>query len=169
MQVKAEFNQLTEMVTEQKSVVAAMAQKHDQISSQVTAFKETEARQETELGALRGETTALRAETVTLRSEAGALRAEGKDFSTVIVQQLDGISARLGLHQEELTGLKSNVSDISRKVAAYIERLDRQAEVIRALNETQVRRAAVLDELLGLLTRLKAPPEAMVAMAAGQL
>jgi chromosome segregation ATPase len=169
-QLKVNFEQLTEAVALQKSAGAAMGQKHDQVFSQVTALQETTTRHETELGALRGETTTLRAETVAIRGETTALRTEAKDFSKVITHQMDGVSTRLGLHHEELAGLKSNISDVSRKVAGFIERLDRQAEVIRSLNETQVRRTAALDELLAVLTRLKAPAESMVAMAAaGQL
>jgi hypothetical protein len=76
---------------------------------------------------------------------------------------------RVGLHQEELSGLTSTVSDISRKVSGFIERIDRQGDVLRALNETQVRRAVALDEMLGILARMKGPAESVVAMAAGQL
>jgi len=169
-QLKVVFEQLTETVAQQKLVGATLGQKHDQVSAQVIALQDTTARYETELGALRGETTTLRAETVAIRGETVTLRTEAKDFSAAITHQMDGVSARLGLHHEELAGLKSNISDVSRKVTGFIERLDRQAEVIRSLNETQVRRAAALDELLGVLTRLKAPAESMVAMAAaGQL
>jgi len=169
VQLKVKFEQLTEAISEQKLANAAIAQKQDQASGKVIALEENVARHETELGALRGETTTLRAEAVTLRNETGTLRTESKDFSTVTAQQIDGVSARLGLHQEELTGLKSNVSEISRKVTGILDRLDRQAEVIRSLNETQTRRTAALDELLAVLTRLKAPAETMVAAAAGQL
>ncbi len=169
VQLKVKFEQLTEAISEQKLANAAIAQKQDQASGKVIALEENVARHETELGALRGETTTLRAEAATLRNETGTLRTEAKDFSTVTAQQIDGVSARLGLHQEELTGLKSNVSEISRKVTGILDRLDRQAEVIRSLNETQTRRAAALDELLAVLTRLKAPAETMVAAAAGQL
>jgi chromosome segregation ATPase len=169
VQLKVKFDQLTEAVSEQKLANAAVAQKQDQASGKVASIEETVARHETELGALRGEITTLRAETAALRTETGLLRTEAKDFSTVTAQQIDGVTARLGLHQEELAGLKSNVSQISQKVTGIIERLDRQAEVIRYLNETQSRRSAALDELLGVLTRLKAPAEAMVAAAAGHV
>jgi chromosome segregation ATPase len=144
--LKTTFDQFTQSVSEQRSAGAALSKQHEQLSGTVTSLQSVTARHETEIGALRGET---------------------KDFTTVIVQQMDGFSARLGLHQEELTGLKSTVSDISRRVAGFIERIDKQADVIRALNEKQVRRAAALDELLGVLTRLK-EPESMVAAAAGQ-
>lgn len=169
VQLKVKFEQLTESVSEQKLANAALAQKQDQVAGKITATEENVARHETELGALRGETTTLRAEITTLRTETGSLRSEAKDFSAATTQKIDGVSARLGVHQEELTGLKSNVSEISRKVTGIIERLDRQAEVIRSLNETQARRTAALDELLGVLTRLKAPAETMMAAAAGQL
>jgi chromosome segregation ATPase len=169
VQLRVKFEQLTEAVSEQKEANAAIAQKRDQASGQVTALEENVSRHETELGALRGETTTLRAEAAALRTDTGLLRSEAREFSTVTAQQIEGVAARLGLHQEELTGLKSTVSEISRKVTGILERLDRQAEVIRSLNETQTRRTAALDELLGVLTRLKAPVETMMAAAAGQL
>jgi hypothetical protein len=74
----------------------------------------------------------------------------------------------MGSYQEDLTGLKSTVADISRRVGGAIERIDRQAEALRALNETQVRRAVVLNELLNVIARLKETTEPAVAMAAGQ-
>jgi chromosome segregation ATPase len=169
VQLEVKFEQLAEAVSEQKLANAALVQKQDQASGKVAAIEETVAHHETELGALRGETTTLRAEAAALRTETGLLRTEAKDFSAVTAQQIDGVTARLGLHQEELDGLKSNVSEISQKVTGIIERLDRQAEVIRYLNETQSRRSAALDELLGVLTRLKAPADTMAAAAGGQV
>lgn len=161
-QLKVKFEQLAEAVSEERSAGTVIGQKQEQLSGIVTVLQGITARHETEFGALRAETTALRGETVVLRGEA-------KEFSTGIVQQMEGLSARVGAHQEELTGLRSTVSDVSRKVGGFIERIDRQAEVLRALSDTQARRAAALDELLGVLTRMKAPAESMVAMAAGQL
>jgi chromosome segregation ATPase len=173
LQVKLEH--LTEAVSEQRSAGASIGQKYQQVSASVTAIEEVTGRHEKEIGAIRADTTALRGEATVLRTETGALRGEtsalrteAKDFSTVMMHQMDGLSARMGLHQEELGGLKTTVSDISRKVAGFIERVDRQGDVLRTLNETQVRRAAALDELLGVLMRLKAPAEPLVAAAAGQ-
>jgi chromosome segregation ATPase len=174
--LKVKLEQLTEAVTEQRSAGDSVGQKYEQVAASVTALGEVTVRHEKEIGAIRTETTALRVEATALRTETGALRGEtgalrneAKDFSTVMMHQMDGLSARMGLHQEELSGLKTTVSDISGKVAGFIERIDRQAEVLRSLNETQVRRAAALNELLGVLTRLKEPAESMVAAAAGRL
>ncbi len=175
-QLQVKFEQLTETVSEQRSTGTSIVQKFEKVSTSMTAIEEVSTRHEKEIGAmrtesaaLRGEATALRAETGALRGETTALRNEAKDFSTVITHQMDGLSARVGLHHEELGGLKTTVSDISRKVSGFIERIDRQGEVLRALNDTQVRRAAALDEVLGVLTRLKAPAEQLVAAAAGHL
>ena len=126
------FEQLTEAVAQQKSAGAAMGQKHDQVSSQVTALQETTTRHETELGALRGETTSLRAETVAIRGDTAALRTEAKEFSTTITQQMDGVSTRArpaprGAGRIEI----QHLGCFCARWRGFIERLDRQAEVIR--------------------------------------
>jgi predicted nucleic acid-binding Zn-ribbon protein len=163
------FEHLTESVAEQRLAGTATVQKYEQLAATVTTLGETSGRHGNEIGAVRGEVTALRTDTTALRGETVVLRNDVKDFTTVIMHQMDGLAARVGLHQEELSGLQSTVSDITRKVSGFIERIDRQGDVLRALNETQVRRAAALDEMLGILTRLKAPAESAVAMAAGQM
>jgi|SRR5579863_1129772 len=166
-QMQVRFDQVVESIAEQKSAVSAMGKMYDQLSGTVISLQEVSARHATELGTLRGEATALREETGGLRTETTRLRAEAKEFSTGLIQQMDGLSARVGLHQEELTGLKSTVSEISRKVAGFIDRVDRQSEVIRSLSDNQTRRAAALDEMLGVLTRLKTPDPVAAAAAAG--
>jgi len=170
VQLKNNFEQLSSAVAEQKTAGAAMAQKYEHLSAGVTVLQDTSTRHENEIVAMRGDTTSLRAEAAALRGETTALRGEAKESSAAFAQQVDGLAARIGLHQEELVGLKSTMSEISRKVAGFIERVDRQGDVIRALNDTQARRAAALDEMLNVITRLKAPPaEAMVAVAASQV
>jgi uncharacterized phage infection (PIP) family protein YhgE len=153
-QLQAKFEHLSDAVTELRSSATATSQKQDQFSTSMAALQETTARHDKEIGALRGETT--------------ALRAESKDYATVVAHQMDALSARLGLSQEDLTGLKSTVAEISRKVAGYGERIDRQGEVIRAITDSQAKRAVAFDELLAVLTRLKAPAETAIAAGAGQ-
>lgn len=153
-QLQAKFEHLSDAVSEVRSSAAASTQRLDQVSNRMAALEETSVRYEKEIGAVRGETT--------------ALRTEAKDYATVVAHQMDALSARLGLHQEDLTGLKSTVAEISRKVAGYGERVDRQGEVLRALTDSQAKRAVALDELLGVLTRLKAPAETAMAAGAAQ-
>lgn len=154
-QLQAKFEHLSDAVSEVRSAAAGSTQRLDQFSTSMAALEETSARHDKDIGALRGETT--------------AVRTEAKDYATVVAHQMDALSARLGLHQEDLTGLKSTVAEISRKVAGYGERIDRQGEVLRALTDSQAKRAIAIDELLGVLTRLKAPAETAIAAAAGQL
>jgi hypothetical protein len=154
-QLRAKFEHLSEAVTEARSDSTAVIRTQQQLSANVATLGETSARHDKEIGAVRGETE--------------ALRAEAKDYATVVAHQMDALSARLGLHQEELTGLKSTVAEISRKVAGFIDRMDRQGEVIRTITDSQARRAAALDEVLGVLTRLRAPVEVAVAAAASHL
>jgi chromosome segregation ATPase len=161
-QLKVRFEHLAESVSEQQTSGLAIGQKYDQLSAAVTSLQDASTRHETEIGALRSEAS-------TLHGETAALRDDAKKFSTDISQQMDGLAARLGLQQEDLSGLKATVSDISRKVGGFGERLDRQAEIIRSLSDSQTRRAEVLDELLSVLTRLKTPVEPLAAAAAGHL
>lgn len=154
-QLQAKFEHLSDAVSEVRSSAAASSQKLDQFSTSLAALDEISARHDKELGTLRGETT--------------ALRTEAKDYATVVAHQMDALSARLGLHQEDLTGLKSTAAEISRKVAGYGERIDRQGEVLRALTDSQAKRAVAFDELLAVLMRLKAPAETAIAVGAGQL
>jgi len=168
-QFEVKLGHLTESVAQQGLAGTAMTQKYEQVAATIATLGETCGRHDNEIGAMRVEATALKTETTALRGETAVLRNDAKDFATVIVHQMDGLAARVGLHQEELSGLTSTVSDISRRVSGFIERIDRQGEVLRALNETQLRRAVALDEMLGVLTRMKGPAEPALAMAAGQL
>jgi chromosome segregation ATPase len=153
-QLQAKFNDLSDAVTEVRASASASSQKQDQFSTGMATLEATSARHDQEIGALRGETT--------------ALRTDAKDYATVVAHQMDALSDRIGLHQEDLTGLKSTLSEISRKVAGFGERVDRQSDVIRAITDSQAKRAVVFDELLGVLTRLRAPAETAIAAGAGQ-
>jgi len=154
-QLQAKFEHLSEALSEVRAAGAAMSQQQERLLASMTKLEEASGRHDKEIGSVRGDTA--------------ALRTEAKDYATVVAHQMDALSARLGLHQEELTGLKSSLAEISRKMAGFVERMDRQGEVIRAITDSQARRAAALDEMLGVLTRLKAPAETAMAAAASQL
>jgi outer membrane murein-binding lipoprotein Lpp len=153
-QLQAKFKDLSDAVSEVRSTASASSQKQDQFSTSVAGLEATSARHDKEIGALRGETT--------------ALRTEAKDYATVVAHQMDALSARIGLHQEDLTGLKSTLAEISRKMAGFGERVDRQSDVIRSITDSQAKRAIAFDELLAVLTRLKEPAETAIAAGAGQ-
>ena len=70
--------------------------------------------------------------------------------------RIDALVGRLQLQQEELSSLPPRFAEmISPRVAAVVERLDKQAEAIRSICETGIQREVLLDELSEVLTRLK--------------
>src|SRR6185503_11822228 len=95
-QLRVRFEHLGELVSEQQSNGLAIGQKYDQLSATVTSLQDSSTRHETEIDALRGETGSLREKADTLRGETTALRDDAKKFTTGIVQQMDGLAARLG-------------------------------------------------------------------------
>jgi archaellum component FlaC len=147
-QLDLRLSELSQAVSSQRSDTAALGHKYDHLSASVMSLEESSARREKEVGTLRGDT---------------------KDLSIAVSQQLDMLSARLGSHEDEVGRLKSTVSEIAHQMSGFIERVDRQGEVLRGITETSARRAAALDELLGVITRLRAPAESVIASAAGPL
>ena len=141
------IEQIAETVAEQRSAGLAMEQKHEQLSAATTSLQGVSAQHETAITALHGQM---------------------QDLSASVSGRIDTISTKLNLHDQELSGLQSTVSDLSPRVANLVERLDRQAGVIRSLHEAEAHREATLDQLIEALARLKPshPPE---AISEGQL
>ncbi len=75
------------------------------------------------------------------------------------------ISSEINRHQTELASLKAAVSDRSEKIASMIETIDKQSEVIRSLNEAETRRAAALEQALGVFAQLSTPLKARAQSA----
>jgi chromosome segregation ATPase len=77
-----------------------------------------------------------------------------------IRQKATQMSAEINRHQAELASLKTAISDRSEKMVSMIETIDKQAEVIRTLNEAELRRAAALEQALGVFAQLSTPVKA---------
>ncbi len=84
------------------------------------------------------------------------LRRETQDATSAASGRLESLLGRLQSQQEDLLALRSAVGDVPPRVAAIVERLDRQAEAIRSLHEMQERRHAALCQFGEALTSLKA-------------
>jgi len=69
----------------------------------------------------------------------------------------------VGVQQEELAALQTSVLGVSPRVTALVERLDRQADAIRSMYDGQALRETVLDEVVGVLGRLKTGTPAVAA------
>ncbi|HZS52064.1 MAG TPA: hypothetical protein VFA54_14450 [Bryobacterales bacterium] len=136
------IEQLAGAIAEQKAVGLAAHEKCSQLAAETALLREADGRYENALG---------------------SLRAEMQERTASVSERLEALTGRLGLQQEEISAVKSSVSDLSPRVATLVERLDRQAEAIRCLYETESHRGAAMDELVNAMGRLRAlhlpPPE----------
>jgi DNA repair exonuclease SbcCD ATPase subunit len=139
------IEQLTQAVSEQRSVGAMALERCEQLSA---ALQEAGARHELQIGALRDEAQA---------------------SSAALSERLDALAGGLGAQKAEFVELKSAVSEVSPRVAALADRLDRQAEAIRRLYERHHQREATLDQLAEVLARRKDFVDASPGWPEGQL
>ncbi len=94
------------------------------------------------------------------RQEAGlaALRSETKTFSTMISERVDLLFKELGVQQEDIAAIKSTLCGFSSRADAFVERLDKQADVLRSMCSTYSQRETELEQLVDGLARLRAYP-----------
>ncbi len=139
------FEQLGEVVFGQQVVNGVAQERYEELCQAVAASREAHASHESDMRSLR----------------------EGvRERMDTLAGRVEELSGQLGEHRHQVTGLQAKVdsleplhatvADLSSKVNAWCERLDRQGEVLHALCEAQNQRAAVLDEFLGVLSRLRA-------------
>lgn len=128
------------------------------------------------LGALK-ESLASLADTVSQHKAASASQEQYNKLATEVAQlhkaevrhdsdiadirsKATQLSSEINKHQAELAALKTAVSDRSEKIISMIDTIDKQSEVIRSLNEAETRRAAALEQALGVFAQLSAPLKA---------
>jgi len=91
------------------------------------------------------------------------LKAEVHELSESVNERVEAVIRRVGLQQEEIAACQSSAVELPARVTAVVERLDRQADAIRGLWSTRSQTANALEDLMGVLSRLKtigAPPDA---------
>jgi hypothetical protein len=131
------FQGLTEVVSEQRSKSLSVEDKCQQLAVATASLQESDARQEASLAALRSETRAL---------------------STSVSERIDVLSKELGVQQEDIAAIKSMFCTFSSRVDAFVERLDKQADVLRSMCSTYAQRETELEQLVDGLARLRAYP-----------
>ena len=141
------IEQVAEAVSAQRSAGLAIEQKYEQLTTATASLQEGDAQHQTAITALHGQM---------------------QDLSASVSGEIATISTKLNVHDQELSAFRSTLSDLSPGVAKLIERLDRQAGVIRYLHEAQAHRENTLDQLVEALTRLK-PSHPAEAISEGQL
>jgi ABC-type transporter Mla subunit MlaD len=145
--VRAQIDQLTDAVSQQRAAGFAVEQKCEQLAAATASLQEADTWHEAGLA---------------------AVRSQMQDFSASVTGRVDSISAKLESQGEDLSSLKSTVADLSPSVVDLVQRLDRQAGAIRSLYDAQTQREATLEQLITALTQLK-PSHLPAAMPEGQL
>ena len=138
------FDQLAEVVFGQQVVNGATQERYEELCQAIATSRETHARHESDVQSLREGT----------RERLDWFAGRIEEFSTQLGeqrQQMSGLQAKV----DSLEPLRATVADLSSKVQGWCDRLDKQGEVLHALCDAQNQRAAVLDEFLGVLSRLR--------------
>jgi len=135
--LQGSFQDLTEALSEQRTKSLAVEEKCQQLAAATASLQASDARQDAGLAALRSET---------------------KAFSTMVSERVDGLFKELGVQQEDIAAIKSTLGDFSSRVDAFVERLDKQADVLRSMCSTYSQRETELEQLVDGLARLRAYP-----------
>jgi hypothetical protein len=138
------FDQLAEVVFGQQVVNGTNQERYEELCQSIAASREAHARHESDVQSLREGT----------RERLDWFAGRVEELSGQVVEQRQQVSG-LQVKVDSLEPLHATVADLSYKVQGWCERLDRQGEVLHALCETQNQRAAVLDEFLAVLSRLR--------------
>lgn len=135
--LQASFQDLSERVSEQRKVGAAVQEQCRQLESATASLKEADAQ---------------------LTKDLTTLRTESKEFSTSVSQRVDTLCKDLGIQQEDLSAMKAALGGFSSRVDAVVERLDKQAEALRSIYATYAQRETELEQLVDGLARLRSYP-----------
>jgi chromosome segregation ATPase len=157
------MQEVSRFIAEQRSANTAFQGQLQELSVEL---RETDARQSAAVEALRAETTASstaasqRIEAaVTAQRESDARReAEMAALSLSLSDRIEGLCRELGVHQDDLSAIKTTVGVFLSRVDALAERLDRQAEAVRSMYTAYSQRETELEQLVDGLARLRAFP-----------
>lgn len=148
------FDQLAEVAFGHQVASGAAQERYEELCQAVAASREAHARHESDVQSLREG----------IRERMDGLAGRFEELSGQLRQQHEQVSA-LQAKVDGLEPLRATVAELSSKVDGWCQRLDKQGAVLQALCEAQSQRAAVLDEFLAVLSRLRAA----TATPAGEL
>ena len=141
------FDQLAEVVFGQQVANGVVHERYEELCEAIAATRETDARHQADVQALR-EGTRERMDWFSGRLEELAVQqaVQRQEFSELHVKV------------DSLTHLKAAVAELSSRVNEWCERLDRQGEALHTLCQAQNQRTAALDQIVDVLSRLRAEP-----------
>jgi chromosome segregation ATPase len=168
---------LTGFVTEQRATNNAVQGELQQL---VTGLHESDARQTAGFETVRKDAQEF-ASTVSQRidaataslqeadarhaAELAALQDQTGALSQSVAERIDSLCRELGVHQEDLSAVKTTLCGFSSRMDALAERLDRQAEAVRSMYAAYSQRETELEQLVDGLARLRAFPTPLASSA----
>jgi chromosome segregation ATPase len=156
-------NRRHEEISALRTEVAAAAEGAAvRIDSAVTALEQADDHQKIEIASVRvlmdAQTAALRDAEAREASDVAALRDEAKAFSASTTERIEVLHSEIAVQQEDIAALKTGLSSFGSRVDALLERLDKQAEAVHSMYLTYSQRESELEHLIEGLTRLRSVP-----------
>lgn len=173
--LQATLEDLSRFVGDQHATNNAV---HGQLQQLTVRLEETDARQASQLEALRAETTVVSSSlseridaTVAAQHDSEArqaadltaLQTETRASSQAVSERIDGICRDLDIQQDDIAAIKTTLGMFSSRVDALVERLDRQADAFRSMYTAYSQRETELEQVVDGLARLRACPTPMPA------
>jgi chromosome segregation ATPase len=162
--------ELDALRTETQGALESVSQR---IETSTTSLEESDARQASELEALRTESrtfsisvseridvaaAALRESDTKQAADLATLQSETRSATQSLSERLDGVCKELGVHQEDISAVKTMLGTLCSRVDGLVERLDRQADALRSMNTAYSQRETELEQLVDGLARMRAYP-----------
>ncbi len=141
-----------------------MQEKCRTLEEAAEALRQSDARQDERIAALRGETQEFSA-AVTEKIDSGLaeLRESDARQAAELSTRIEALRGELGIQQEDIEAIKSALSSAGSRIDAVLERLDKQAEALRTMYSNYAQRETELEQLVQGLARFKSFPAAQPA------
>jgi len=152
--LQATLEDLSRFVGDQHATNNAVQGQFQQLT---VRLEETDARQASQLEALRAETT-VASSSLSERIDATvtALQTETRASSQAVSERIDGICRDLDIQQDDIAAIKATLGTFSSRMDAMMERLDRQADAVRSMCTAYSQRETELEQVVDGLARLRA-------------
>jgi chromosome segregation ATPase len=164
--LQTSLQELTRFVAEQQTLNNVV---QVQLENLTAGLRESGARQTAAVETLRIETTAastsanerIGAAVAAQRESDQRRQEEMAALSKLLLERIESLCRDLDVQQEDLAAIKATLGTFSTRTDALVERLDRQAEVVRSMYTAYSQRETELEQLVDGLARLRAFPAPM--------
>jgi len=164
--LQVSMQELAKFVADQQSLNTSVQGQLETLSANL---READVRQTAAVETLRSETTAFSTSATERIDAAVAAQRESDqrretemaELSKSLLERIETLCKDLGVQQEDIAAIKTTLAAYSTRTDALVQRLDRQAEVVRSMYTAYSQRETELEQLVDGLARLRAFPAPM--------